>query len=80
MTISLDRVDVADRFVTVAWTRRSPGLPGGQGRGANEFTLGDGEIARLATRFLRAAISTTTEVVGPRSPRMSIRRAPNLAQ
>lgn len=51
MTISLDRVDVADSRVTVAWTCRSPGLPGGEGRGVNEFTLKDGKIARLETRF-----------------------------
>ncbi|MGD9979479.1 MAG: nuclear transport factor 2 family protein [Hyphomonadaceae bacterium] len=31
MTISLDRVDVTDARVIVAWTCRSSGLPGGQG-------------------------------------------------
>ncbi len=51
MTITLDRVDVAGPLVTVAWTCRSPGLPGGAGRGVNEFTLKDGRIARLETRF-----------------------------
>lgn len=51
MKISLDRVDVANESVTVAWTCRSPGLPGGHGRGVNEFTLKDGKIARLETRF-----------------------------
>lgn len=51
MTISLDRVDVAGELVTVAWTCRSPGLPGGEGRGVNEFTLRGGKIARLETRF-----------------------------
>ncbi len=51
MTISLDRVDVAGELVTVAWTCRSPGLPSGEGRGVNEFTLRGGKIARLETRF-----------------------------
>lgn len=51
MTISLDRIDVAAERVTVAWTCRSPGLPGGQGKGVNEFTLKDGKITRLETRF-----------------------------
>lgn len=51
MTISLDRVDVTGARVIVAWTCRSPGLPGGEGHGVNEFTLNDGKIARLETRF-----------------------------
>lgn len=51
MTISLDRVDVAGALVTVAWTCRSPGLPGGEGRGVNEFALKGGKITRLETRF-----------------------------
>lgn len=51
MTISLDRIDVVGPRVTVAWTCRSPGLPGGQGRGVNEFSLKDGKIVRLETRF-----------------------------
>ena len=51
MTISLDRVDVAGEHVTVAWTCRSPALPGGEGHGVNLFTLKDGKISRLETRF-----------------------------
>lgn len=51
MTISLDRVDIAGEHVTVAWTCRSPGLPGGEGHGVNLFTLKDGKISRLETRF-----------------------------
>ncbi len=51
MTISLDRIDIAGSRVTVAWTCRSHGLPGGQGCGINEFSLKDGKIVRLETRF-----------------------------
>lgn len=52
MTISLDRVDAeGDGRFSVAWTCRSPGLPGGAGRGINLFTLKDGKITRLETRF-----------------------------
>lgn len=51
MTISLDRLDIAGDRVTVAWTCRSVGLPGGQGSGVNEFSLKDGKIVRLETRF-----------------------------
>lgn len=51
MTISLDRVDVNGARVAVTWTCRSPGLPGGEGRGINDFTLKDGKITRLETRF-----------------------------
>jgi ketosteroid isomerase-like protein len=49
MTISMDRVDVAGDEIVVAWTCRSPALPGGAGRGVNRFTLRDGKIRRLET-------------------------------
>ncbi len=49
MTITVDRVDVDGNEVRVEWTCRSPALPGGQGRGVNQFTLRDGRIARLVT-------------------------------
>ncbi len=51
MTISTDRIDVAGDEVVVAWTCSSPGLPGGEGRGVNRFTLRGGKITRLETRF-----------------------------
>ena len=51
MSIQLDRVDVSGADIQVAWTCRSPGLPGGVGRGINHFTVSDGKITRLETRF-----------------------------
>lgn len=52
MTINLDRVDVEGDEVRVAWTCRSPALPGGIGRGVNQFVLHDGKIVRLETSFV----------------------------
>lgn len=49
MTISMDRIDVRGGDITVAWTCRSPALPGGAGRGTNHFTVRDGKITRLET-------------------------------
>ena len=51
MTISLDTVHVEGGEVRVAWTCRSPALPGGAGRGVNRFTLRGGKIVRLETTF-----------------------------
>lgn len=52
MTITVDRVDVAGDVVRADWTCRSPGLPGGAGRGVNEFTLRAGRIVRLVTTLV----------------------------
>lgn len=49
MTICIDRVDVVAGDIRVAWTCRSPGLPGGQGSGLNHFRLRNGKVARLVT-------------------------------
>jgi SnoaL-like domain len=49
MTIELDRVDVVGADIHVAWTCRSPALPGGSGKGLNKFTILDGLIVRLET-------------------------------
>lgn len=49
MTITMDRIDVRGDDIEVAWTCRSPALPGGAGRGRNRFTLRGGLIARLET-------------------------------
>lgn len=51
MTIHIDRVDTEPGAVLVHWTCRSPGLPGGIGRGRNRFTLKNGLIASLTTTF-----------------------------
>ncbi len=47
--ISVDRVEVAGDEVQVAWTCRSPSIPGGQGSGLNRFVLKDGLIESLIT-------------------------------
>lgn len=49
MTISIDRVDLAENEVVVRWTCRSPALPGGSGTGCNRFVLEKGKIAKLET-------------------------------
>lgn len=53
--IEVDSVAVEGDTVRAEWTCYSPGIPGGQGRGVNTFTLRDGLIIRLETRFLGAA-------------------------
>lgn len=49
MRISVDSVATDGEDVQVAWTCRSPSLPGGQGSGRNRFTFADGKIVRLIT-------------------------------
>jgi hypothetical protein len=51
MSLSVDQVAVDGAEVTAHWTCRSPALPGGKGSGVNRFTLKDGLIVRLETRF-----------------------------
>jgi hypothetical protein len=51
MHIAIDKVETAGSIVRVDWTCYSPALPGGAGRGRNEFELRDGKIARLKTSF-----------------------------
>lgn len=53
MSIAVDRIDVDGEKVRAEWTCRSPALPGGKGRGENLFTIRDGRIVRLETRFLK---------------------------
>lgn len=55
MRIVVEQVDVFGDTVRARWTCHSPALPGGKGCGENEFTLRDGLIVRLETRFLPAA-------------------------
>jgi ketosteroid isomerase-like protein len=52
MRIEVDAVSVDGDTVRAEWTCYSPALPGGSGRGENVFTLRDGLIVRLETRFL----------------------------
>ena len=52
MTLSLDRVDIDGNEIRVAWTCRSPALPGGSGRGVNTFSMRNGLIARLETALI----------------------------
>jgi ketosteroid isomerase-like protein len=52
MTISIDRLDLDGDDVRAEWTCRSPALPGGSGRGVNQYRLRDGRIARLETTLL----------------------------
>jgi len=52
MRIEVDRVEVDGATVRARWTCYSPGLPGGKGSGENVFTLRDGKIERLETRYL----------------------------
>jgi hypothetical protein len=51
MHIAIDKVETAGPVVRVDWTCYSPALPGGAGKGRNEFELKDGKIARLKTSF-----------------------------
>lgn len=53
MTIGVDRIDVDGANIRAEWTCYSPALPGGKGRGVNLFTIRDGLIVRLETRFLQ---------------------------
>jgi ketosteroid isomerase-like protein len=52
MRLTIDQIDLDGNELKVAWTCLSPALPGGKGQGVNLFTLRDGKIARLETRFL----------------------------
>lgn len=47
--ISVDTVAVSGNEIHVAWTCRSPSIPGGQGSGLNRFVLKDGLIESLIT-------------------------------
>jgi uncharacterized protein (TIGR02246 family) len=49
MKIELDSVEVSGNEIVVAWICRSPGLPGGLGRGVNRFSLDGGLISKLET-------------------------------
>ena len=51
--ISVDRVEAAGDEILVAWTCRSPSIPGGQGSGLNRFSLRDGLIVRLITTLTK---------------------------
>jgi len=51
MTISIERVDIDGDQVTARWICRSPALPGGEGRGVNQFKLANGLIVRLETKL-----------------------------
>ncbi len=53
LKIIIDRFSVTGDETLVEWTCFSPALPGGKGRGENLFTLRDGLILRLETRFLQ---------------------------
>lgn len=52
MRIEIDRLAISGDVLSAEWTCYSPALPGGQGRGENLFTVRDGKIVRLETRFL----------------------------
>lgn len=52
MQIDIDALTLQGAEVIVQWTCRSPGLPGGAGKGENRFTLQDGLIVRLETRII----------------------------
>jgi ketosteroid isomerase-like protein len=52
MRIEVDTIAVDGDTVRAQWTCYSPAIPGGKGRGENVFTLRDGLIVRLETRFL----------------------------
>lgn len=52
MRIQIDEVRVDAGVTRARWTCFSPALPGGSGRGENTFTLRDGLITRLETRFV----------------------------
>lgn len=51
LRIEVDEVTVDGNVITARWTCHSPAIPGGKGRGENVFTLRDGLIVRLETRF-----------------------------
>jgi ketosteroid isomerase-like protein len=51
ITISIERVDIDGDQVTARWICRSPALPGGEGRGVNQFKLANGLIVRLETKL-----------------------------
>jgi hypothetical protein len=55
MTISIDRLDLDGDEVRAEWTYRSPALPGGSGRGVNQYRLRDGRIVRLETTLVGGA-------------------------
>jgi ketosteroid isomerase-like protein len=52
MRIEVESVNMEGDSLTARWICHSPALPGGSGRGENVFTLSDGLIVRLHTRFL----------------------------
>lgn len=49
MHLRIDRAETNGNTIAIDWTCWSPALPGGAGRGRNEFELREGRIVRLKT-------------------------------
>lgn len=51
MTIETERFEIDGERIVVDWICRSPALPGGVGRGTNEFRIVNGLIRSLVTNL-----------------------------